>query len=74
MVDWPSNAPHPTTVSYDVYRMEGDNILRLIDGRVLTEDDCAERFQQRYGQPPDYIIGPYTRHLWVGPVPERGES
>ena len=68
MTDWPSNAPHPTTVSYDLYRMQGDDIYSLLGDNPLTEDECAERFEERYGYPPDYIIGPYTRHLWVGPV------
>ena len=36
------------------------------------EDDAARRFEQRFGQPPEYITESNGRYkmLLVGPVPE----
>ena len=36
------------------------------------EADAARRFEQRYGQPPEYIVED-RGVLWVGPIPEGAE-
>ena len=41
--------------------------------RDHDEDDAARRFEQRFGQPPEYITESAGRYplLLVGPVPDR---
>lgn len=34
------------------------------------ETEAAQRFQDRYGQPPDQILD-FKGLLWVGPIPEQ---
>ena len=60
--NWPPEAPDPNVYGYRMWTSETD------------EDLAIRRFQDRYGQPPEWVID-HAGFLWVGPVPAtRGQS
>lgn len=57
MNDWPPDAPSPQRHEY-----------RMFTGN-MDETSAAIQFENRYGQPPEYIVE-WRGWLYVGPIPE----
>lgn len=58
MTDWPPDAPKPAKgTEYRIYWADGANT-----------DELAARFEQRYGEPPAWIVEDKP-WLYLGPIP-----
>ena len=57
MNDWPPDAPNPKLTTWRMFTS------------TTAEEVAAAQFQNRYGEPPEWVIE-WRGWLYVGPIPE----